>query len=154
MYTPQVHSLTCYCTSCRFQIALIKDGSTNDFLRNVSCDSNIFSCELSYYYMPNVWNYGLRGLVLGLTCLLDRLMYGSWVLVPLNFLKFNFLSSGGDYYGTHEWHWYFTQGFSVMLFTFIPFSIYGIILSKQWKLSGLIIWVLVLYSVLGHKEFR
>ncbi|KAM7472857.1 hypothetical protein LguiA_011040 [Lonicera macranthoides] len=93
-------------------------------------------------------------LVLGLTCLLDRLMYSSWVLVPLNFLKFNFLSSGGDYYGTHKWHWYFTQGFTVMLFTFIPFSVAGIILSKQWKLSGLIAWVLGLYSVLGHKEFR
>ncbi|GMP36255.1 hypothetical protein CsSME_00008442 [Camellia sinensis var. sinensis] len=93
-------------------------------------------------------------LVLTLAWSLDRLMYGSWVLVPLNFLKFNFLSSGGDYYGTHKWHWYFTQGFSVMLFTFLPFSIAGIILSKQWKLSGLIAWVLGLYSVLGHKEFR
>ncbi|KAK9275574.1 hypothetical protein L1049_022841 [Liquidambar formosana] len=93
-------------------------------------------------------------LVLTLTCLLDRLMYGSWILVPLNFLKFNFLSSGGDYYGTHKWHWYFTQGFPVMLFTFLPFSVAGVILSKQWKLSGLIAWVLGLYSVLGHKEFR
>ncbi|KAF5956676.1 hypothetical protein HYC85_003901 [Camellia sinensis] len=93
-------------------------------------------------------------LVLTLAWSLDRLMYGSWVLVPLNFLKFNFLSSGGDYYGTHKWHWYFTQGFSVMLFTFLPFFIAGIILSKQWKLSGLIAWVLGLYSVLGHKEFR
>uniref|UniRef100_A0A5B6YXW7 Mannosyltransferase n=1 Tax=Davidia involucrata TaxID=16924 RepID=A0A5B6YXW7_DAVIN len=93
-------------------------------------------------------------LVLALTCLLDRLMHGLWVLVPLNFLKFNFLSSGGDYYGTHKWHWYFTQGFSVMLFTFLPFSVAGIILSKQWKLSGLIVWVLGLYSLLGHKEFR
>lgn len=92
--------------------------------------------------------------MLGLTCLLDRLMYGSWVLVPLNFLKFNFLSSGGDYYGTHKWHWYFTQGFTVMVFTFLPFSIAGIIKSKHWKLSGLIAWVLGLYSVLGHKEFR
>ncbi|PRQ37646.1 putative hexosyltransferase [Rosa chinensis] len=93
-------------------------------------------------------------LVLGLTFLIDRLMYGSWVLVPLNFLRFNFLSSGGDYYGTHKWHWYFTQGFSVMVFSFLPFSIAGILQSKQWKLSGLIAWVLVLYSVLGHKEFR
>ncbi|XVF34305.1 hypothetical protein REPUB_Repub18cG0048100 [Reevesia pubescens] len=92
--------------------------------------------------------------VLGFMCLLDRLMYGTWVLVPLNFLKFNFLSSGGDYYGTHKWHWYFTQGFSVMLFSFLPFCIAGIIKSKYWKLSGLILWVLVLYSILGHKEFR
>ncbi|KAF4383844.1 hypothetical protein G4B88_016277 [Cannabis sativa] len=93
-------------------------------------------------------------LVLGLTSILDRLMYGSWIIVPLNFLKFNFLSSGGDYYGTHKWHWYFSQGFTVMLFTFLPFSIAGIMQSKKWKLSGLIAWVLGLYSVLGHKEFR
>ncbi|KAK6151508.1 hypothetical protein DH2020_014143 [Rehmannia glutinosa] len=30
----------------------------------------------------------------------------------------------------------------------------GVIMSKQWKLSGLIIWVLGIYSLLGHKEFR
>lgn len=93
-------------------------------------------------------------LVITVTCLLDRVMYGSWVLVPVNFLKFNFLSSGGDYYGTHPWHWYFSQGFSAMVFTFIPFSIAGIIQSKQWKLAGLIAWVLGIYSLLGHKEFR
>lgn len=96
----------------------------------------------------------IGSVVLGLTFILDRLMYGSWVLVPLNFLKFNFLSSGGDYYGTHPWHWYFTQGFTVMIFTFLPFMVLGIIQSKNWKLSGLILWVLALYSVLGHKEFR
>ncbi|GKC99403.1 GPI mannosyltransferase 3 [Tanacetum coccineum] len=95
----------------------------------------------------------IGSIVLGLTFLLDRWMYGSWILVPLNFLKFNFLSSGGDYYGTHPWHWYFTQGFTVMIFTFLPFMVVGIIQSKNWKLSGLILWVLALYSVLGHKEF-
>ncbi|XP_026405956.1 GPI mannosyltransferase 3-like isoform X1 [Papaver somniferum] len=93
-------------------------------------------------------------LVLGFTCLVDWLMYGSWIFVPVNFLKFNFLSSGGDYYGTHKWHWYFTQGFTVMLFTFIPFTIAGVFQSRQWKLFGLMAWVLGLYSVLGHKEFR
>lgn len=86
--------------------------------------------------------------------MLDRWMYGTWVFVPLNFLKFNFLSSGGDYYGTHVWHWYLSQGFTVMLFTFLPFSLAGIAMSKQWKLSGLIAWVLGIYSLLGHKEFR
>ncbi|CAN1179055.1 Mannosyltransferase APTG1 [Linum perenne] len=96
----------------------------------------------------------IGALILGLSCLVDRVMYGSWVFVPLNFLKFNFLSSGGDYYGTHPWHWYFSQGFSVMLFTFLPFSIAGIMKSRHWKLSGLVAWVLTLYSILGHKEFR
>ncbi|XP_074264446.1 mannosyltransferase APTG1 isoform X1 [Silene latifolia] len=93
-------------------------------------------------------------IVLGITSLLDRLMYGSWIIVPFNFLRFNFFSSGGDYYGTHPWHWYLTQGFPVMLFTFLPFSVAGIIYSKHWKLSGLIGWVIGIYSILGHKEFR
>ncbi|KAJ4788433.1 Mannosyltransferase [Rhynchospora pubera] len=93
-------------------------------------------------------------LVLSLTCLLDRLMYQSWVIVPFNFLKFNFLSSGGDYYGTHVFHWYFTQGFPSMVWTFLPFSIIGIVKSRERKLAGLTAWVLGLYSVLGHKEFR
>ncbi|KAH6794413.1 Alg9-like mannosyltransferase family [Perilla frutescens var. hirtella] len=96
----------------------------------------------------------IGGLVLGLTFALDYQFYGLWVIVPLNFLKFNFLSSGGDYYGTHPWHWYLTQGFTVMLFTYIPFTIAGIIKSKEWKLPGLVIWVLGIYSLLGHKEFR
>ncbi|XP_037492164.1 GPI mannosyltransferase 3 isoform X2 [Jatropha curcas] len=98
--------------------------------------------------------FPIGALVLGVSCFLDRVMYGSWVIVPLNFLKFNFLSSGGDYYGTHKWHWYFSQGFSAMLFTFLPFAIAGSIKSKCWKLSGLIAWVLIVYSILGHKEFR
>lgn len=92
--------------------------------------------------------------MLALTFLVDWWMYGSWVVVPLNFLKFNFLSSGGDYYGTHKWHWYFTQGFTVMLFTFLPISVAGICKSKEWRLSGLIAWVLGIYSIPGHKEFR
>ncbi|XP_038718835.1 GPI mannosyltransferase 3 isoform X2 [Tripterygium wilfordii] len=96
----------------------------------------------------------IGALVLGAVCLLDRLMYGSWILVPLNFLKFNFLSAGGDYYGTHKWHWYFTQGFPAMVFTFLPFFIAGVVKSKQWKLFGLVAWVLITYSLLGHKEFR
>ncbi|XP_004309941.1 PREDICTED: GPI mannosyltransferase 3 isoform X1 [Fragaria vesca subsp. vesca] len=112
----------------------------------------LVSCDKPRFIFLEVAPIGV--LVLGLTFLVDRLMYGSWILVPLNFLRFNFLSSGGDYYGTHKWHWYFTQGFTVMVFTYLPFSIAGIMQSKQWKLSGLIAWVLGLYSVLGHKEFR
>lgn len=95
-----------------------------------------------------------RILVLAMSCLLDWWMYGSFTIVPLNFLRFNFFSSGGDYYGTHPWHWYFTQGFPSMLLTFLPYAVIGILKSKEWRISGLIAWVLGIYSVLGHKEFR
>ncbi|CAL9749899.1 unnamed protein product [Musa acuminata subsp. burmannicoides] len=93
-------------------------------------------------------------LVLAMSCLLDWWMYGSFTIVPINFLRFNFFSSGGDYYGTHPWHWYFTQGFPSMLLTFLPYAVIGILKSKEWRISGLIAWVLGIYSVLGHKEFR
>ena len=76
---------------------------------------------------------------LGVTCILDQFMYGKQIIVPLNFLKFNFLSSGGDYYGTHKWHWYFTQGFTVMIFSHLSLSFVGIIYSKQWKLWALLL---------------
>ncbi|KAL2611148.1 hypothetical protein R1flu_022840 [Riccia fluitans] len=89
-----------------------------------------------------------------LTALVDRWMYGYWTFVPLNFLKFNFLSSGADIYGTHPWHWYFSQGFTAMVFTFLPFTIFGIWQSRRWYYAGLIVWVLGVYSLLGHKEFR
>ncbi|KAI5067112.1 hypothetical protein GOP47_0017640 [Adiantum capillus-veneris] len=90
----------------------------------------------------------------GASCLADRWMYGKWILVPLNFLRFNFFASGGNYYGTHPWHWYFSQGFPAIIMTFLPLSILGIWWSKQWQLAGLMGWVLSLYSCLGHKEFR
>uniref|UniRef100_A0A0D9YL87 Mannosyltransferase n=1 Tax=Oryza glumipatula TaxID=40148 RepID=A0A0D9YL87_9ORYZ len=92
--------------------------------------------------------------VLAVTTFLDCWMYGSRVIVPLNFLKFNLFSSGGDYYGTHVFHWYFSQGFPSMIWTFLPFSISGIMKSREWRLAGLIVWVLAVYSILGHKEFR
>ena len=98
--------------------------------------------------------FNCRAIVLAVTTLLDWWMYGSRVIVPLNFLKFNLLSLGGDYYGTHVFHWYFTQGFPSMIWTFLPFAICGIVKSREWRLSGLIAWVLGVYSILGHKEFR
>jgi len=91
--------------------------------------------------------------VLAVTTLLDWWMYGSQVIVPLNFLKFNLFSSGGDYYGTHVFHWYFTQGFPSMIWTFLPLAVCGIVKSREWRISGLIAWVLGVYSILGHKEF-
>ncbi|XP_021303320.1 GPI mannosyltransferase 3 isoform X2 [Sorghum bicolor] len=96
----------------------------------------------------------IGAIVLAVTTLLDWWMFGSRVIVPLNFLKFNLFSSGGDYYGTHVFHWYFTQGFPSMIWTFLPFAMYGIVKSREWRLSGLIAWVLGVYSILGHKEFR
>ena len=31
--------------------------------------------------------------------------------MPLEFVKFNVLAGVGDFYGTHPWHWYISQGY-------------------------------------------
>ena len=41
----------------------------------------------------------------------DRLCYGAWVVAWRNFVGFNLLSRGADYYGTHLW---WKQGPSVL----------------------------------------
>ncbi|TVU44671.1 hypothetical protein EJB05_04119 [Eragrostis curvula] len=53
-----------------------------------------------------------------------------------------------------DWWMYGSQGFPSMIWTFLPFAICGIVKSREWRLSGLIAWVLGVYSILGHKEFR
>ncbi|KAJ7154461.1 hypothetical protein O6H91_03G044600 [Diphasiastrum complanatum] len=96
----------------------------------------------------------IGAIVFGATCLLDRWMYGKWVLVPINFIQYNFLSAGGDFYGSHPWHWYFTQGFPTMMLSMLPLMMAGIWWSREWWLAGLMLWDLGIYSILGHKEFR
>ncbi|CAG8478056.1 9103_t:CDS:2, partial [Acaulospora colombiana] len=66
------------------------------------------------------------------------------------------------FYGAHPWHWYFTQGLPVILTSLISFIIYGVQSSMRkphhWQhvkpLLQLICWVVTIYSLLGHKEFR
>ena len=31
--------------------------------------------------------------------------YGTWILVELNFIKFNVINDMGTFYGSHPWHW-------------------------------------------------
>uniref|UniRef100_A0A663LW82 Mannosyltransferase n=1 Tax=Athene cunicularia TaxID=194338 RepID=A0A663LW82_ATHCN len=79
-----------------------------------------------------------------------------WVLVQLNFLKFNVLQNLGTFYGSHPWHWYFTQGLPVILGTHLPFFIHGCVLAaKRYRiLLVAVIWTVLVYSVPSHKEFR
>ncbi|NXV68438.1 PIGB mannosyltransferase, partial [Molothrus ater] len=97
------------------------------------------------------------GLVtVGTSLIIDRVFFGEWVLVQLNFLKFNVLQNLGTFYGSHPWHWYLTQGLPVVLGPHLPFFIHGCALAPR-RLRILLlalIWTLLVYSTLSHKEFR
>jgi phosphatidylinositol glycan class B len=50
-----------------------------------------------------------------LSSVIDWIFYGKIVNVYYNFLEFNFLNDMGSFYGSHPWHWYFSQGLIVIL---------------------------------------
>ncbi|CAG8535036.1 9531_t:CDS:10 [Ambispora leptoticha] len=83
----------------------------------------------------------------------------SAVFVPFNFFRVNVFQSISLFYGTHPWHWYFTQGIPAIAASFLPFVTKGIISSESHAprakpFVSLMLWVIIGYSFLGHKEFR
>ncbi|DBA83269.1 TPA: hypothetical protein ACH3X2_006772 [Trebouxia sp. C0005] len=87
--------------------------------------------------------------------LIDRAAYGRWVLVPWEFVKFNLFQAGSAMYGSHPWHWNFTQGFPTITVTFLPLAMWGMHLSRhRLELAAQILWSLLMYSLPAHKEFR
>ncbi|CAG8562542.1 14430_t:CDS:10, partial [Acaulospora morrowiae] len=99
------------------------------------------------------------------------LFAASCILRPTNVIIWSFLyvqllletlQSISLFYGVHPWHWYLTQGLPVILTSLISFIIFGIQSSMKkphdWQhvksLLQLIGWVVAVYSLLGHKEFR
>uniref|UniRef100_A0A4X1TEU1 Mannosyltransferase n=1 Tax=Sus scrofa TaxID=9823 RepID=A0A4X1TEU1_PIG len=93
---------------------------------------------------------------LSLSLIIDRIFFGQWTLVQYNFLKFNVLQNLGSFYGSHPWHWYFSQGFPAVLGTHLPFFIHGCFLTpKRYRIFLVtVLWTLLVYSMLSHKEFR
>uniref|UniRef100_A0A4W5MBR1 Mannosyltransferase n=1 Tax=Hucho hucho TaxID=62062 RepID=A0A4W5MBR1_9TELE len=98
----------------------------------------------------------IRALTLGISTLIDCMFYGKWTLVQYNFLKLNVFHNVADFYGSYPWHWYFTQGFVVVIGPHLPFFLYGCTLaSKRYRIMLItIVWTVMVYSCLAHKEFR
>nr|XP_061796395.1 GPI mannosyltransferase 3-like isoform X1 [Nerophis lumbriciformis] len=91
-----------------------------------------------------------------ISTIIDCIFYGKWVLVQFNFLKINILDGIAGFYGTHPWHWYFTQGLLVIVGPHVPFFIHGCYLAfRRYRiLLVAIIWTVAVYSFFPHKEFR
>lgn len=105
---------------------------------------------ITHHYIPT----GLLAVII--STLIDCVFYEKWTLVQFNFLKFNIFHGVADFYGSHPWHWYLTQGFVVVIGPHLPFFLHGCSLAfKRYKiLLASIIWTIVVYSLLPHKEFR
>jgi phosphatidylinositol glycan class B len=86
----------------------------------------------------------------------------NFVFTPYLFFKVNVMNSVSLFYGVHTWHWYLSQCIPVIFTTFLPLLAYGFyrvythqdIYNRIKPLLLLSIWVIVIYSLLPHKEFR
>ena len=65
-------------------------------------------------------------MILTVSALTDRLYYGQWTFPPLRFLYFNIAQSLAVFYGKNDWHYYLSQGYPLLLTTFLPFGLIGI----------------------------
>jgi len=68
----------------------------------------------------------LRSIVLLLSTSIDRLYYQQWTFPPFRFLYFNIAQSLAVFYGHNDWHYYLSQGYPLLLTTFLPFGAIGI----------------------------
>jgi GPI mannosyltransferase 3 len=103
-----------------------------------------------------------RALSLAFLLIIDSLYYGKPTFTPLNFLRTNF-SSVSLFYGMNAWHYYLTQAIPILCTTALPFTVHGIwssLISKSLHDTALktmlktIVWVIGIYSLAGHKEWR
>lgn len=91
-----------------------------------------------------------------ISTVIDCFFYEKWTPVQFNFLKFNVFHGVADFYGSHPWHWYLTQGFAVVIGPHLPLFLHGCTLAfRRYKiLLAAVVWTIAVYSLLPHKEFR
>lgn len=93
---------------------------------------------------------------------IDSYVYGRFIVTPYEFFKLNVLENVGGFYGTQPWYWYFVIGLPTVLGVYtLPFLI-AVLQTLQnrdkypdrYNLLVVILFTLVVYSCLTHKEFR
>ena len=58
------------------------------------------------------------------------------------------------FYGTMPWHYYLSQGLPMVLTTYLPFTIHGLLVHLFSIYNLLIAGVILAFSWIGHKEAR
>lgn len=109
-----------------------------------------------------------------LACLaLDSLFYQTPTFTPIRFLHQNVFNSISLFYGANPFHFYVTQALPLMTFTQLPFVLHGLwlvykprrstssgVTPRRTGKTGLRVLgqvvgaTVVIYSLLGHKEWR
>ncbi|KAI0221216.1 glycosylphosphatidylinositol anchor biosynthesis [Massospora cicadina] len=87
--------------------------------------------------------------------LVDSRFFGERVVTPWRFFRFNVALSVSAFYGVSAWYFYPFLGLPTLLTTFLPFACFGARNSfASRQLLAVLGYVLVVYSLLPHKELR
>lgn len=66
----------------------------------------------------------------------DSYWYGTFTLVPLQFLRFNFMNDLANFYGKHPWHWYLTNALPSLMGPYLVFVILAIWIERNSPKQG------------------
>jgi len=89
----------------------------------------------------------------------DSSWYGSFTMVPWNFVRVNLVDNVGAEYGIHAWHWYFSSCIpAIVNLWFVAFfkGARSVLHERRQAkiLLEFITWSLLVLSLSGHKELR
>lgn len=85
---------------------------------------------------------------------LDYMYFGEPVFPLVKFLQFNLFQSLAHFYGSMPWHYYLSQGLPILLIGYLPFALGDLLTPRLSTSSGLVYFIITVYSLLRHKEFR
>ncbi|KAG7821074.1 hypothetical protein KL909_000277 [Ogataea angusta] len=92
--------------------------------------------------------------IFSIDSIVNRHFYGAWTIPSINFLNFNVSRNLSSFYGTSRLDFYFFQAIPVMLLTYLPYFIIGLLVKEARELKLVLIINLLAYSLIQHKEFR
>ena len=99
------------------------NGKRTDGLDSGKCFMRV---RPSYAFLKDSTADCARCLVLIISAMFDRIFYQQWTFPPFRFLHFNVAQSLAVFYGRNDWHYYVSQGFPLLLTTYLPFGIAGV----------------------------
>lgn len=115
------------------------------------------------YTMIHLTRYLFIGLIsLIFSIMFDSYFYGSFVVTQWNFLYFNIFKKVNAHYSVEHWYWYFISGLPPVLGPIFFIFIYSSIkklrdiknVDTNLKLIITVLWTLLVFSMVAHKEQR
>ncbi|XP_050443726.1 GPI mannosyltransferase 3 [Adelges cooleyi] len=115
------------------------------------------------YTLRGLYKYvGIGVSLIVVSIILDSYLHGSLVFTQWNFLYYNVFKKVNEHYSTEHWAWYFINGLPpilgpiTILFTYALFKTLRECnyTDTNFKLIITILWSLIVFSMIGHKEHR